>query len=183
MAGFITVWPVLSSVFTLRTDYSHFGCTSGWNPILRFSPMWEPTRKTGIGNVLKKRRTEWVFTWQPKSDSQGLKQIWFIGSSCSSFYMGLLLLALLVLLLSGGYYSSPLASTFFLLLLLLFFHYYYFLFITLLFTAIILSPVITFLSLWLLLFFLLLLFFSHYSFSFVVAVTFLTWCCSFPLTK
>ncbi len=54
--GFITVWPVLSSVFTLRTDYSRLGCKSGWNPILRFSPMWEPTRKTGIGNVFFKKQ-------------------------------------------------------------------------------------------------------------------------------
>jgi hypothetical protein len=66
------------------------------------------------------KTTEWVFTSQPKSGPQGLEQIWFIGSSCSSFHMGLLLLALLALLLAWGYYSSPLAITFFLLLLLLF---------------------------------------------------------------
>jgi hypothetical protein len=50
----------------------------------------------------------------PKSiQFQGLKQIWFIGSSYSSSHMGLLLLPPRVLLLTWGCYSSPLASVFF----------------------------------------------------------------------
>ncbi len=86
---------------------SHFGWKLSWKLVLRFSPMWEPTMRTRTGKKhLWKERTQWVFTWKPKSSSQGSKQIWFIGFCCSSSYMGLLLLALLVFLLIWGCYSS-----------------------------------------------------------------------------
>jgi hypothetical protein len=38
--------------------------------------MWESTRIAKTEKKLfKKKMNEWVFTWKPKSDSQGLKQI------------------------------------------------------------------------------------------------------------
>jgi len=95
------------SQWVTQFSCSHFGWKLSWKLVLRFSPMWEPTRRTRTGkNHLWKERTGWVFTWKPKSGSQGFKQIWFIGFCCSSSYMGLLLLALLVFLLIWGCYSS-----------------------------------------------------------------------------
>ncbi len=92
-------------------------------------------------------------------------------------HMGLLVLAPLVLLSLGAAAH--------LLLLLLFFKTSITL-LPLLFLSLYCyysSPIITSLSLLLLLFSLLLLFFSHCSYLFPVAITLLTWCCSFPLMK
>jgi len=94
-------------------------------------------------------------------------------------------------------YSSPVAITFFLIMLLLFSHYYSSVFftITLLFTflshtAITLLPLLFFSRYYYYSLFysyycsiLLLLLFSHCSYSFPVAVTFLTWRCSFRVMK
>jgi hypothetical protein len=129
------------------------GLKLGFKVLTSFSLIWELTTKTGIEK--KKQRTKRVFTWKPEAGSQGIKQILFIGSSCSSSHMGLMLLAPLVLLLTEGCYSSPLAFTSFLLLLLLFFHYYSSLFIAItysFFDCYNSSLIITFLSLLLLLF-------------------------------
>jgi hypothetical protein len=131
MAGFITVWPVLSSVFTLRTDYSRLGCKSAWNPILRFSPMWEPTRKTGIGNVFLKKQPNGFSHHNPNLVLKVLNNLvhWFLlfffshGAAAigSSSRLGLLLF-------SSCYYFFPLTA------------------ITLLFIAIILFPLLFFFS-------------------------------------
>jgi hypothetical protein len=102
MAGFITVWPVLSSVFTLRTDYSRFGCKSGWNPISRFSPMWEPTRKTGIGNVFFKKQPNGFSHHNPNLVLKVLNKFGSLVPLVLLFTWGLLLL----LFSSYCYYSS-----------------------------------------------------------------------------
>ncbi len=159
---------------------SHFGWKSGLKQILKFSPMWEPTRWTQIFNFFNFFLKNQIFIWKPESSSQDLKQTCFIGSSCSSSHMGLLLLAPLVRFSLG-------AAT--LLLLLLHFSSYFYCS----------SCIIILLSLLPLLFFLLLLlfslycyyssfnyyysFFSHGSSSCPVVVTLLTWCCSFLLMK
>jgi hypothetical protein len=38
---------VLNSIFTLRIDCSYFEWKPGWKLILRFSAMWEPTKRIG----------------------------------------------------------------------------------------------------------------------------------------
>ncbi len=81
-----------------------------------------------------------------------------------------------VLLLTWDCYSSPVAITFFLILLLLFSHYSSLFIYYSSFYYYYCSPIITALSL-------LLLLFSHCSYSFPVAVTFLTRCCSFHVMK
>jgi len=62
------------------------------------------------------KKAGWIFTWQPDSGSQGPKQIWFIGSSCSFFSLGVATLLLLLLI-----FFSSIA-----LLSLLFFSLYYY---------------------------------------------------------
>ncbi len=103
---------------TLRIDCSHLEWKSDWKLVSRFSPMWEPTRRTRIKEkTSRKERTRWAFTWKLGSGSQDLKQIWFTGSSFSSSCMRLLLLASLVLrhtwgllLFASCYYFISLTS-------------------------------------------------------------------------
>jgi len=122
---------------------SHFGWKLGLKLILKFSPMWEPTRRTRIEISFFFIKTTKFSYENPNPVLKILNKLgsWFllfffshgaaaIGSSCSSSHSGLLLF-------SSCYYIFPLTSIALLPLLffslsllpLLFSHYYFSLFI------------------------------------------------------
>jgi len=134
------------------------------NPVLSsvytmWEPNWKPTVGSGYENRFKCIHIYNVFE-EPDRFSQITQirfSVSFIDSSCSCSHLGLLLFSCCY------YFFSHTAITF--LPLLFFCLYYYYC-----------SPIITALSL-------LLLLFSHCSYSFPIAFTFLTWCCSFHVMK
>ncbi len=140
--GDLDFTPVLSLVLIIRTDCSHFG----WKLVLRFSSMWESTRRTEIKYIcIRKNRG-----FSHENSNPVLKILNKFGSSCVFFSLGL------ATLLFFCYYFFPLTS------ITSFFHDYSSLFIdiTLLFTAITLLP---------LLFFFL---YCYYFFSFITITLF-----------
>ncbi len=158
----------LDPVLKMRTDW-HF---------LMWEPEWKPTSGFQMTeNRLWEQVQMYTFLGAPDRFSHRTQirfsefAVSFIGSSCSTSHMGLLLF-------SCCYYFFPHTAITFLPLLFFSLYYYYSSFYCYYF-----SPIFTVLSLLVLLFSLLLLLFSHCSYSFPVAVTFLTWCRSLRVMK
>jgi hypothetical protein len=63
---------VLRPVLTLRTSCSHFWWKLAWKQVLKFWPMWEQTRRTGIGKSFLKKKNRMGFHMKT--------QIWYSGS-------------------------------------------------------------------------------------------------------